>query len=381
MNNNVEKIFNTLQKTTLQQSDRERVRSFLLQYSEHNPVRGQVRVPQQSSVLVWFAHSRIAMATAVIVAVVFAFGGVASASEGALPGDVLYPVKVSIAEPVIGALIVSNEARAKWETELVERRLLETETLAVQGKLDAQTDAELSERFEKHVAIARARMADEETFEATLEVHERVLDALVDDVDEMLEAVGRARIKKIALHKVSAPTAEVVVLESARTEVSLMAVDDTEEKKTTQVSNEETAETMAGDSGVTISKEEAHDVLGDAGKVLQRIENLFEDNESLVAWQVFKEAERHLEEAERYEETEEWGGVYEEAHEALAHALRAEVLLRVPESFTGSYVDFDKDDGEVQGVSVEKGLDVLKDKPVEDFVPFGDKLDNNGRRK
>src|SRR3989344_3616455 len=42
-------------------------------------------------------------------------GGVSFAAEGSLPGDALYPVKVSVNEEVRGAITVGAEAKAEWE--------------------------------------------------------------------------------------------------------------------------------------------------------------------------------------------------------------------------------------------------------------------------
>lgn len=82
-------------------------------------------------------------------------GGVTYASEQALPGDLLYPVKVSVTEPLSGAFVFSSQAQAQWHADIAETRLAEAEVLAREGALTAETSAELAKRFNKHAeAIA-----------------------------------------------------------------------------------------------------------------------------------------------------------------------------------------------------------------------------------
>ena len=61
----------------------------------------------------------------IVTLLVSAGGGVSIAAEGALPGDGLYPVKISINEKVVAAFSVSVDAAANWEARLAERRLEE----------------------------------------------------------------------------------------------------------------------------------------------------------------------------------------------------------------------------------------------------------------
>lgn len=78
----------------------------------------------------------------------------AYAAQGALPGDPLYPVKVSVTEPVIGALQVSPRAKAGYETALVEKRVTEAETLAAEGRLTPGSVAQIENNLDVHAAAA-----------------------------------------------------------------------------------------------------------------------------------------------------------------------------------------------------------------------------------
>ena len=60
-----------------------------------------------------------------ILALMFGGGGISYAAEGAVPGDALYPIKVSVNEEVRDLVAFSPEAKADWETRRLERRLAE----------------------------------------------------------------------------------------------------------------------------------------------------------------------------------------------------------------------------------------------------------------
>lgn len=115
-------------------------------------------------------------------------GGTSLAAESALPGDALYPIKVSVNEEVRGALTISDEAKARLAANLAERRLQEAATLAAEGKLTAEAQAEIESRFNAHVekfearanklaAKGRANAAAElsSNLEASLKAHSQIL--------------------------------------------------------------------------------------------------------------------------------------------------------------------------------------------------------------
>ena len=73
-------------------------------------------------------------------ALVFLTGGITVfAAEFSLPGDLLYPVKIKAAEPLMSVLAFSDEAKAELSVKFTERRLEEAEELAASGKLNTAT--------------------------------------------------------------------------------------------------------------------------------------------------------------------------------------------------------------------------------------------------
>ncbi|MDB5224491.1 MAG: hypothetical protein JWO43_113 [Candidatus Adlerbacteria bacterium] len=137
--------------------------------------------------------SRISLAFSAIVLLLLGSGGyTAYAAQGALPGDTLYPVKVSVNETVEGALAFSTPAKAQWHATVAERRVAEAETLASKGKLSTAAAAQISANLDDHAEQAQAltvviAVTDPGTatqisteLSSVLDAHEQVLAELSD---------------------------------------------------------------------------------------------------------------------------------------------------------------------------------------------------------
>lgn len=147
----------------------------------------------------------------IIIAILLALGGGTSlAAQNALPGDVLYSVKVNVNEEVRGLASLSDESKANWETVLANRRLAEAEELAAESKLDVKARADLEARFEEHANKAEARiekLADVDAkaaadiaanLQTSLQAHDRILlniGTSVDGEDEKQIKVLSTKVK------------------------------------------------------------------------------------------------------------------------------------------------------------------------------------------
>lgn len=96
-------------------------------------------------------------------------GGVSYAAESAVPGDLLYPVKTQLNEPVQGFFHFSPEAKMEWEMEQMERRLEEAQILTSQGQIQGEFKDQLNQKLEgnqnqilNHVNDLREQGQDEE---------------------------------------------------------------------------------------------------------------------------------------------------------------------------------------------------------------------------
>ena len=109
-------------------------------------------------------------------------------AEKALPGDVLYPVKVQFTEELRSTLSFSPYAKVAWETQRLERRISEARLLASEGKLTAEAQSQFAEAIKTHadaaqheIAILRKTDTDkaalaEITFASALAVQSQVLE-------------------------------------------------------------------------------------------------------------------------------------------------------------------------------------------------------------
>ncbi|MDP4020822.1 MAG: DUF5667 domain-containing protein [Candidatus Adlerbacteria bacterium] len=78
-------------------------------------------------------------------------GGTVVAANKALPGGLLYGIKLNVNEKVEGALIFSNQARVEWHIKVAERRLIEAGQAALKGKFDTEAQAIVLVNFNKHM--------------------------------------------------------------------------------------------------------------------------------------------------------------------------------------------------------------------------------------
>lgn len=188
----------------LSQEERSAVEQNILNFISQNPVRqtDQPRLSQWSNVFLTKLSFVPSMAILLILMVLIG-GGVSAGAEKALPGDVLYPVKVGLNEEVRGWFSVSEEAKANWEIERAQRRLEEAETLASEGSLDLEARENIEANFEAHADRVRGRIDKFESkenfkaaadvsskFETSLKVHHRILNRLtVETEDEVKKEV------------------------------------------------------------------------------------------------------------------------------------------------------------------------------------------------
>ncbi|TSC69705.1 MAG: hypothetical protein G01um101470_1012 [Parcubacteria group bacterium Gr01-1014_70] len=127
------------------------------------------------------------VATSGVVGIVLMGAGMSYAAENALPGDMLYAVKVEVNERLRTWAAVSGEAQAEWSVVRTTRRLEELERLATTGSLNDTLREEIASRFDQNteaaskaiVSLKKDRItaaADTSSrLESSLRVHERML--------------------------------------------------------------------------------------------------------------------------------------------------------------------------------------------------------------
>lgn len=154
MKNNPETLFEYAKKRlTLSASEKDIHRERLLAFMKDRPAYATTPSPYFSA---WF-YTPVARALALFVVVVAAGGGTTFAAEGTLPGDVLYPVKTGVTEPLREALAITPEQKAAVENRIVGARLAELAQLAAQHRaIDSESLSALQESVGTHIDAAQA---------------------------------------------------------------------------------------------------------------------------------------------------------------------------------------------------------------------------------
>ena len=125
-------------------------------------------------------------------------------AQNALPGDVLYTIKIEVNERAWGLTALSYESQAEWSVERTTRRLQELEQLATSGTLDEEARNEITSRFEQQAAEASKAIVKLKTermdraagtssqLDTSRRVHERSLMQVVEgrqDISDQLRGI------------------------------------------------------------------------------------------------------------------------------------------------------------------------------------------------
>lgn len=206
-------------KIRLKANEKRELRARLLSYMEYHPlptplqgIRKRPRALKHYFALIsgWHVRAFVGFATLLIVA------GVPAIAERAVPGDVLYPVKVRINEEVLSQLSMGSYEKMEWEARRVERRIAEARLLAKEGKLTDEVEAQITETVKEHTANAEKELAllresdadEAQVAQVVLETKFEVQSALLAtdatstmDIGSIASAVEDATIALAALRK------------------------------------------------------------------------------------------------------------------------------------------------------------------------------------
>ena len=245
MNKYFQNIFNKVEQVKLSSIEKEEMRASLELFAIKHPVRNadttRLLLQERSkSYISAFAEmltlkpliSKLKPMPIILIIALLIGGGTSFAAEGALPGDVLYPIKVSVNEEVRSFVAISNEAQAKWDARRAERRLEEAEKLAAEGRLNAETRADIESRFESHTKAFEEQTKKIESkqntktsleinsdFEASLKTHAQVLTQIAAEKAEVRGEVGLLLIEvRTRLNATAKARSNVEVEVSAETD-------------------------------------------------------------------------------------------------------------------------------------------------------------------
>lgn len=191
-------VLRSLRGLVLPTAAKERMRADLSAYADLHSLTDLVRrLPVRSpfSFASFMVPARSLYAGALTLVLMVAGGTQASlASEGAVPGDILYPLKVAVSEPLSFMFTPSTEGKATLAAEFASRRVDEAAALSSVGKLDEATAEDLAARFDVHVDV----LAKETN---TLEEKGEIATSLAVRTD--LEQKLSARVEEFAVDAVA----------------------------------------------------------------------------------------------------------------------------------------------------------------------------------
>lgn len=264
-------------------------------------------------------------------------GGASVAADQSLPGDVLYPIKISINEEARGWFAISEEAKAALETKLAERRLEEAEKLAIRGDLNAETRVRLEENFKKHAEKVEARVNKIENtdsakalelasnFDTSLEAHTKILNSIGASLDGNTEP----EIKKLR-----------IVIEDKK--------DDTEKNKEDnedKVKEEKGADVQSAAEG---KLKAATNKIAEVRKFIEKHNDRFDSQTKGEAEARLKLAEDALAQGKTKLETKSYGEAFALFQKAHSMAQEAKLLFMAK-------VEFEDDDDDNPSPSVTSG--------------------------
>lgn len=147
----IHSLFKQLKRDKLTQTEKEQMHTAIKEAQRQFPAH--VVTPNTSWAFLRITPAfRFSMVALSLIIVVGAGGGTALAAESALPGDILYPVKINLNEKIRASLAIDVESKAKLEERLAERRLDELEKLVEQGRLTAEHEIKITTQFNDHKA-------------------------------------------------------------------------------------------------------------------------------------------------------------------------------------------------------------------------------------
>jgi len=131
----LEKLNNEAQKISLNRDEKSSIRNILISYSRKSPYGA------------FFSFSLIRNKKVLILASVIALllmgGGTSYAAQRALPGDILYPIKINVNEKIADLMAVTKEAKVKLNKKIIKTRLGEMDKLISIGKFDKKKEVKI----------------------------------------------------------------------------------------------------------------------------------------------------------------------------------------------------------------------------------------------
>lgn len=154
----MKKIFKILKREHMTESEKTTLANAVNLAMTNFPARQSVSTFKQWQMFLQPQHLRWGAALTAFVLIFVISGGTALAAEDAVPGDLLYPIKINVNEKVRDSLTFNEEAKVEWEVKKTERRLAEIQRLAEKSKLKGKILIEATENYDDQVRKVQDRI-------------------------------------------------------------------------------------------------------------------------------------------------------------------------------------------------------------------------------
>jgi len=159
------KIKNASAQIRMRAEERALLRERIVSFMEYHPFASatNVRVPKKNTSYtdrfsyIRFTSWQVRGVVGVFIVAIFIVTPLVA--ERAVPGDVLYAMKVRVNEEVLAQLSFGSYEKVAWETRRVERRIAEARLLAKEGKLTDEVEAQITATVKEHTAKAQKELA------------------------------------------------------------------------------------------------------------------------------------------------------------------------------------------------------------------------------
>jgi Domain of unknown function (DUF5667) len=134
-NKQIKKGIKDIKNINLSSDEKEDMFSHIDLYMKENPLKvDSPRVIIFGNFLTQFKSYKYSYSIAFVIILFFISIGAIQASEKALPGDALYPIKTKFVERVISAIKITENSKIEYEEERIVKRLKEVHELAKKGE-------------------------------------------------------------------------------------------------------------------------------------------------------------------------------------------------------------------------------------------------------
>ncbi len=195
--NNIQKGIREINSISMTNEEKQKILHNLTLHVNYNKPVKTAYFKEISSYICFF-NKKICFSIALILIIILGSGGISYASETSLPGDLLYPIKTKVIEPVKIVFAKTPEKKAEIQTKLAEKRLNEAEILSKLGRLSTTTASELNKKYKEHkekvgkIKDQMERNADKKSAETI----ERKFEDRMKPHEEMIKKMNNEFVQK-----------------------------------------------------------------------------------------------------------------------------------------------------------------------------------------